>query len=640
MPDRAKRQRRLLVIDDTGANRYAVSRHLKANGYDVIEAATGLAGLDLALQEQPDLIVLDIRLPDISGFDVARRLRADERTADIPILHISASFTDAGSKVRGLDNGADGYLTHPVDPPVMLATVRALLRARSAERAAHALARDWSTTFDAIGEGVCVADPAGMIRQCNRAFRELLGTAEPGPGCTTRITDAIPGVEIVPGPPYLRLPGGADAVRMEVGDRWLRISSVPVAGDQGQAAGVVLVVTDLTRERRADERARLALQLESTGRLAGGVAHEVNNMMTVILANAEFALRGIAADDPRRGEIEGIHRAAARSAEVARQLLTFSRRHVVRPRQVDLHLLIRALEPTIRRLLGADRELRLNLFAESPWVTVDPVGFEQILVNLALNARDAMPHGGELEVRTSNAVLDHVVTDRHPEIAIREGDYVQIDVCDTGLGMDAATLDRVFEPFFTTKDVGEGTGLGLATVYGMVKQAEGYIWVASEPGGGSTFSVQLPQVPAGTGKAARPTPTDASPGLGTIVLIEDEAMLRALLHRALAESGFEVAEAADGAQALDVLQELDGGVTAVVCDVIMPNVGGKELARRMRVRWPAIPILFMSGYTNEEIIRRGLLDPQEAFIQKPFAPGELTAAIRRMLARSAVPNLS
>lgn len=622
--------RNVLVIDDTDANRYAVSRHLRANGYVVSEAATGGDGLARAAHELPDLIILDIRLPDINGFEVARRLRADPRTTDIPILHLSASFTDADSKVRGLDNGADGYLTHPIDPPVLLASVRALLRAREAERRAHAMARDWQATFDAIGEGVCVTDESGRIMRCNRAFRDLVGASEG----ETRIMDVIPGAVAVPEPPYICLPGGADAVRLSVGDRWLRISAVP----EQERKGIICVVTDLTRERVADERARRAMQLESTGRLAGGVAHEVNNMMTVILANAEFALQRLEPDDPARLEIEGIHQAAARSADVARQLLTFSRRHVVQPREVDVHAMLRNLEATLHRLLGADRTLRLVLEAPNPWVRVDPLGLEQIIINLALNARDAMPHGGELEVRTSVTQLDAEMTRRHPEIVIREGHYVQIAVRDTGLGMDRATLDRVFEPFFTTKGVGEGTGLGLATVFGMVKQSDGYIWASSEPGRGSTFTVQLPQVDAAqTPRGPRPV-AQAAGGRGTILLAEDERLVATLLQRGLADAGYRVESASDGHEALEIMSQLDGGVTAVVSDVIMPRMGGRELAIQIRERWPDTPILFMSGYTNQEIVRRGLLSPDEAFIQKPFAPSELNAALARLRLRAGLPE--
>jgi len=624
---------KLLVVDDTEANRYAVARHLKNQGFTVREAATGAEGLLCARTELPDLIVLDIRLPDMSGYDVTRAIRTDDRTADIPILHISASFTDAESKARGLDNGADGYLTHPVDPPVMLATVRALLRARTAERAAVATARDWRATFDAIGEGVCVTDTHGIVQRSNRAFRRLVGMAEEGGG-STRLSRLVPGVELIADPPFVRLPGDGDAARIELAGRWIRVSAVPVMADDGTPEGAICVLTDVTRERRADERVRQALQLESTGRLAGGVAHEINNMMTAILAHAEFALRALGRTDAARADIEGIHQAATRSAKVARQLLTFSRRQVINPEVVDAHALIRAAEPTIIRLLGADRKLRIELEAKGPWVAVDTLGLEQILINLALNARDAMPRGGELQIRTSDVQIDDAVARQYPEITIRQGTYLQIDVRDTGEGMSPETLARVFEPFFTTKDVGEGTGLGLATVFGMVKQSNGYIWAASEPGQGSTFTVQLPEV-APRAPAAPPPATGEHPAAtGRILVVEDERIVLTLISRTLEEAGYEVVHAADGREALTVLERLDGRVAAVVSDIVMPQMGGRELASRIRERWPATPILFMSGYTSDEVVGRGLVASHETFMQKPFAPGALARGVRELIART------
>ncbi|MGE5925874.1 MAG: response regulator [Gemmatimonadota bacterium] len=623
---------RLLVVDDTEANRYAVARHLKANGFEVCEAGTGGEALTEVQRELPDMIVLDIKLPDMSGLELARRLRADRRTAGIPILHISASFTDSASRARGLDNGADGYLTHPVDPIVLLATIRGLFRARAAEREAFAMARDWRATFDAIGEGVCVTDSKGLITRCNRAFVDLVGGRTEASAC---LADLLPGVTMLPEPPFVQLPGGGDTARLEVGDRWLRVSAMPVGGVDGEEPGTVCVVTDITRERRADERARLAMQLESTGRLAGGVAHEINNMMTVILANAEFAMRGIAGGDPVRADIESIHQAATRSAEVARQLLTFSRRQVVRPRVVDVHLLLRKSEAMIRRLLGADLPLRLRLGASDTWVNVDPLGLEQVIINLALNARDAMPHGGELIISTSNVHLGDEMTRRHPEIAIRHGRYVQIAVQDTGLGMDRGTLDRIFEPFFTTKRVGEGTGLGLATVFGMIKQSEGYIWADSEVGHGSVFTIQLPQAVPGV-EAPGPAAAGRAKGEGAVLLVEDEPMVQSLLARALVEAGYRAEVATDGEEALHVLARLEGNVSAVLSDVVMPGMGGRELAAELRQRWPDVPILFMSGYTNEEIIHRGLLGPDEPFLQKPFPPSALAAALASLVARGSI----
>ncbi len=632
MPESPPREQPLLLVaDDTEANRYAVVRHLKAHGYAVEEADNGGGALARTRELLPDLLILDVRMPDMNGFEVARQVKADPRTAGVPILHISASFTDSESMARGLDNGADGYLTHPIEPVVMIATVRSLLRARTAERAVRVAAGQWQATFDAIGEGVCLVDHEGRIQRCNRAFEELMET---GAG-----QDGQPLWEMVPGLAPLAHAVGVEgieqprAVRLEINGRTLRISTAPIRVESAGGDGAVLVVTDLTRERLVDERARRALQMETTGRLAGGVAHEINNMMTAILSYAEFALRGVALDDPRRADIEGIHKAASRSAEVARQLLTFSRRQVINPQTVDLHTLLREAQPTIARLLGADKVVVLDLAAERPWVAVDPLGLEQVLLNLALNARDAMPGEGRFEITTRNVVLDEAARARHGDVMIRTGPYVELTLGDTGLGMDPDTLQHVFEPFFTTKGVGEGTGLGLATVYGMVKQSDGYIWVESQVGRGTRFIVQLPEVAEVTATPARTSHPEAGRASGTVLVVEDEPIVLTLLSRSLREAGYQVIEAQDGRMALEQMETRGGEVSVVVTDIVMPRMNGRELAEQVRARWPDIPILFISGYTSDEVVKRGLIGRGETFLQKPFAPRGIVEKVQELLAQ-------
>ena len=485
----------ILVVDDTEANRYAIVRHLQNADYTVLESATGIDGLTRAFTHLPDLVILDVRLPDISGFEIARRLRSDEQTAAIPLLHISASFTDTQTQVQGLDNGADGYLTHPVEPAVLLATVRSLLRAREAERRAHATARAWRATFDTIGEGVCVTDRQGLIVRCNQAFADMIG--QPYATLLQRPLSAVlPEARLLAEAPFIafeseNLDGGEP---LQIQGRWLRASAVALSDDHGIPTGAVCVLTDVTRQRQADERVRQVQQLEATGRLAGGVAHEINNMMTIILGYSTFVLERVDQGDRAHADLEEIHRAASRAAEVARQLLTFSRRQPVRPTALDLSAVLRDLQRTMSQLLGADRALRLDLPSSGIWARVDRGQFEQVLVNLTLNARDAMSTGGVLTMRVKAVHLDAEFAAARPGVAVRIGPYVRIDVEDTGHGMDEATRNRAFEPFFTTKEIGAGTGLGLATVYGIVKQANGYVWIDSAPGRGTIFSIYLPRI--------------------------------------------------------------------------------------------------------------------------------------------------
>jgi two-component system cell cycle sensor histidine kinase/response regulator CckA len=628
-----KRQPCLLVVDDTDANRYAVVRHLKAMGLTVEEASNGKEALSKVKAINPDLIILDIRMPDMNGFEVTRILKSDERTSGIPVLHISASFTDPASMARGLENGADGYLTHPVDSQILMATVKSLLRARDAEREVRAAAGRWQATFDAIGEGVCITDKEGHVQRCNRAFHGLLDL-EPITE-TKKLWEVSPELGALINH-FLKHGGETHAERVEINDRTLRVSASPIQREDGVIDSFVWVITDLTRERLFDERVRRALQLETTGRLAGGVAHEINNMMTAILSYAEFALRGSRMDDPRRADIEGIHKAATRSAEVARQLLTFSRRQVINPKTVDLHVLIREMRPTLLRLLGADKTLIIELAAKQPWVTVDPLGIEQILINLALNARDAMPLEGRFEIKTSNVILDDAMAARYKDVAIQTGPYIQMSICDTGHGMDQETLQHVFEPFYTTKEVGKGTGLGLATVYGMVKQSAGYIWAESQPGRGAEFTVQLPQVEAVSPERISGPHSDTTPASGTLMVVEDEQLVLSLLSRSLREAGYHVLEAADGRAALERMIELQGRVDGVVTDIIMPRLNGRELASEIRTRWPGMPILFISGYTAEEVVGRGLINRGEAFLQKPFDPRGIAAKVKELLAAATV----
>lgn len=624
----------IVVVDDTEANRYAVARHLTVAGYRVVEAANAADGLQRVREEQPGLVILDVRLPDFSGFELARRLRSDAATASIPILHISASFTDPESRAQGLENGADGYLTHPVEPAVMLATVRSLLSAREAERQATATAQAWRATFDAIAEGVCVIDPAGRLVRCNRAFTELTGhrcgTASPA-----TLDQVVPGARLRPTVPFVEFVNQDDepSELFQLRGRWIRGSAEPIREADGTIDGAVCVLADVTRQRAADERLRQAQQLEVTGRLAGGVAHEINNMMTIILGYSGFVLQRIPAEDPSHADLEQVHRAATRAAEIARQLLTFSRRQPFRPGVLDLGALIDASSRTLRQLIGADRELRVVRRGGPMWITADAGYLEQALVNLALNARDAMPDGGVLTLET-----DRVELGPHARVAddgteAEPGSYIRLRISDTGCGMDAETLAHVFEPFFTTKEVGSGTGLGLATVYGIIRQANGFISAASEPGNGAVFTILLPAA-SQSGKAGENG--EAAPGArrfgrDTVLVVEDEPAVLELARRALEGVGYDVLEAPNGREALERLRATKRRVRLIVTDVVMPELGGPAFAAEARARHPGVQVLFMSGYTNDEIEHRQLLPSGEHFIAKPFAPAALAERVRELL---------
>jgi two-component system cell cycle sensor histidine kinase/response regulator CckA len=366
------------------------------------------------------------------------------------------------------------------------------------------------------------------------------------------------------------------------------------------------------------------------GQLAGGVAHEANNQMTVVLGAASFLLGRTDLPDTARKDLEYIREAAERTATITGQLLAFSRRQVVQAQVFDLDEVVRGLDGVLRRALGERSTLVLQLQA-SARVKADPGQLSQVLLNLVLNARDAMPLGGRLTVESRVTQLTEAYVQQHPGITVRPGPYVVLSVSDTGHGMSPDTLSHLFEPFYTTKPVGQGTGLGLATVYGIVKQSGGYVWAYSELGQGTTFKVYLPldQDAVALPKPAPATRTHA--GDETILLVEDEPAVRQVTSRALQEYGYAVVEASGGHPALGVLKRNAGRIDLLITDVILPGMDGPTLARRAAELRPGLPVLFISGYTDHEIVQRGMLQEEQPFLQKPFTPEALATQVGELL---------
>ena len=411
--------------------------------------------------------------------------------------------------------------------------------------------------------------------------------------------------------------------------RWIADQGGVLPGDGPLALSGACM--DVTERRATEEQLRQAQRMESVGRLAGGVAHEANNQMSVVLGAAEFVMRRHDVPEAVRADMEHIRAAAERTAAVTAQLLAFSRRQVLKPQVLDLTEVLRRFEPTLRRVMGEDCAVHLRPGTSGEVVKADPGQLEQVLLNLAINARDAMPRGGTLTLETFCTELTHGIAGLKPGVVVRPGRYVVLAVSDTGHGMDAGTLSHVFEPFFTTKGVGQGTGLGLSTVYGIVKQSDGYIWAYSEPGTGSTFKVYLRESEEPAPVAPQPIESQPRASGELIVVVEDEEPVRRIMARALTEAGYRVREAQNGAEALDLLRDAGEPIALVVTDVVMPGMGGGELASRLLDLSPATPVLFTSGYTDGEIARRGLLSPDAVFLQKPFAPATLVKAIRQRL---------
>jgi PAS domain S-box-containing protein len=410
--------------------------------------------------------------------------------------------------------------------------------------------------------------------------------------------------------------------------RWIADRGSVVPGADGTPAGMTGTCQDTTDRRNTEEQLRLAHKMESVGRLAGGVAHEANNQMSVVMSAADFILARTDLPPAVRADAEYIRRAAERTAAVTAQLLAFSRRQVLRPQVLGVNDVLERFRPVLQRTLGEDCPVTLLLDPGLGHVRADPGQLEQVLLNLAINSRDAMPRGGRLSVETASVELTERSTMASHGVRVRPGRYAQLAVSDTGHGMDQATLAHAFEPFFTTKGVGQGTGLGLATVYGIVKQSDGYVWAYSEPGQGTTIKLYLPVTEAAPEAAPVETASAVAAQGELVLVVEDEAQVRTIAARALTEAGYRVVEAETGARALELLGGNGDRPALVLVDVVMPGLSGSELALELAQVVPGVPVLFTSGYTDGEILRRGLLEPGAAFLAKPFSPEGLVRAVR------------
>ena len=636
---------RILHVEDVPADAELAERELRRAGFefDIRRVQTREAFLSALQDFAPDLILSDYRLPEFDGMQALRLVK--EHSAETPVIITTGSVNEE-TAVECMKAGAVDYVLKEQLGRLGTA-VRSALEAQrlrvERRRAEKDIARlnveleealAWQRhIFEGSRDAVFVSDEQARFVAVNGAATELTGYSredllgmgipdlheEPDLAAYRTFHQRIlEGEQILSEAPIRKKDGSKVAV--EFNNRLVTIGGRRFMHTAGR---------DVTKRKQLEAQLVQAQKMEAVGRLAGGVAHDFNNLLTVIQGYAELLHTSLANDPERRESVFEIVRAAERAAALTRQLLAFSRRQVLEMRVLDLGTVVADTEKMLRRLIGEDVEVVVVKPATLGRVKADPGQIEQVLVNLAVNSRDAMPGGGRLTLELADATLDAAFATSHDSIP--PGRYVVVSVRDTGGGMDAETLGHIFEPFFTTKEKGKGTGLGLAMVYGIVRQSGGYVDVASAPGAGTTFRIYLPRSDARTSSGVRPRVQSRS-GSETVLLVEDEAAVRNLARTVLERRGYAVLAAEDGAGALELVDKHPGVIHVLLTDLVMPGMNGRDLAARVRARRPAIKVVFMSGYTADVPTELGT-EGGPAFLPKPFSERALTVKLREILDR-------
>ncbi|HXI64874.1 MAG TPA: response regulator [Gemmatimonadales bacterium] len=627
---------RVLIVEDSEEDALLLVRELRRGGYEAAyERVDSPSAVRATLaRETWDLVISDYNIPGFGGLEALALVR--DRGLDIPFIFVSGTISE-DQAVAAMKAGASDYFAKGQLKRLLPAIERELREAKG-----RAAKRETDMRLAKLVEhapiGIFRSTREGNVLSVNAALVRMLGYAT-----AAEVIDLDMARDVYADPaerqrlleehPY------TDREYDEMEATWKRKDGTPlhvelIGRAVRNAAGTIVsyetFVRDVTEQRRLQRELVQAQKMEAVGRLAGGIAHDFNNLLTAILGSAELALETLPAGAPEREEVDEVRKAALRAADLTRQLLAFSRQQVIVPKVLNPNDVVSGMDKMLRRLLGEDVELRAALASDLGAVKVDPGQLEQVVLNLAVNARDAMPDGGTLTIETQNIELDQRYVQGH--LSAEPGPYVMLAVSDSGVGMDAGTQARIFEPFFTTKEKGRGTGLGLATVYGIVKQSGGWIWVYSEPGHGTTFKVYFPRVAAVTAPAtASVAPPTSVRGSETILVVEDDETIRNLVLKVLKGNGYTVLAAANGDEAERVAGQHRGRIHLLITDVVLPGLSGPEVARRLVTTRTDTRVLYLSGYTNDAVLRRGVLEAGVAFLQKPFTPGVLGRKIREVL---------
>lgn len=666
---------KILIVDDDENSRVFLERALRDQHYSAESSANGVEALEKASLWHPDLIISDILMPEMNGFELCRRIKTDEHLRNIPFIFYTATFVEQKDEKLAMALGASRFLIKPLEPADFFRIIREVvneyeknklplpsrpleemkdlcqMQAEALQRKLDKKVRELEIKRVALRESegrfraltectsdwIWEVDQSGVYTYSSPKIQELLGYApEEVVGKTPfdfmpvdeagRVTKEFKAI-VKSGEPFATL----ESVYLHKEGRKvvLEKSGVPFFDAQGNLKGYRGIDRNITERKKLEEQLLQAQKMEAIGQFAGGIAHDFNNMLTAIMGYGEFLKRDIDKDSPSQRYVDVILSVAAKSADLTQQILAFSRKQIINPKQTALNELIKGIEKLLLRLIGEDIEINITLSDGNLTVLVDPGQLEQVLMNLCTNARDAMPDGGTIFISTGTDFLDGEYIKTYD--VKNAGMYALITVTDTGSGMDEKTRQRIFEPFFTTKELGKGTGLGLSTVYGIIKQHNGHINVYSEPGKGTTFKIYLPLITYPVDKEECHEAIPPKSGSETILIAEDNEDVRSLTKQVLLQYGYEVIEAVDGEDAINQLIKYKDIVRLVVIDVIMPKKSGKEVYDEIKKIKPDIKVLFTSGYTADIINKKGILEEGIDFISKPLTPHDFLCRIREIL---------
>jgi two-component system, cell cycle sensor histidine kinase and response regulator CckA len=678
----------LLVVDDNPQNLYLLQVLLSTHGFEVDSASNGSEALERAHRSPPDMIISDILMPVMDGFSLCRAWKQDDRLKSIPFVFYTATYTDPKDEEFGLSLGADKFIVKPVEPDRLVSLIRetwnnfregkpnphsqpvqdaeyhekynaALIRKLEdkmvqLEETNRTLERDIAERkrvesalreneakmrgiMDNIGIGIAVVGPNLEILELNHRMHDWFQDVRLGqPSLCHRMSGDPIGLNRFDDCSTCRTirDGRVHEMTVQTGEggqtRTYRIVSTPIIGTHGEIAAAIEMVEDVTERISLESQVRQAQKMEAVGQLAGGIAHDFNNLLTVILGHTELALLKTEDTHPLHVDLRAILDVSNRCSAIIRQLLAFARKQTITPVVLNLNKSVEGMIKVIRRLIGEDIHLVWRPCQDVWLVKIDPTQVEQILANLCVNARDAIEGVGTITIEAGNVVLEESFCVKHPGVS--PGQYAMLSVSDTGCGMDAETLGRIFEPFFTTKELGRGTGLGLSTVYGIIRQNNGFIDARSEIANGTTFKIYLARHPGEATEAGKQIEESLPLSAGeTVLVVEDEVLVLELAGGILDRLGYIALTAGSPGEAMRLADQHPGEIHLLITDVILPDMTGRELTEHIQKRRPAIKYLYMSGYSIDVVSYRGMLERDAPFIMKPFSVKELATKVRSVL---------